>query len=155
MACIGVLGCGSGPSIATQRITISASPRANDNSPIPLDIVVVFDTELLNALLQMPATTWFEQRDQLRRDHPAGVASESWELVPGSALRVDPLPFSVSGGVALLVFADYLSPGNHRARLDPYTSVTIRLLDDGFVIEGESGGSDPPLADNTQTPRPR
>lgn len=118
--------------VRTSDMQIVAAPTANDNSPTPVEAVMVYDDALLKTLLTMSAAEWFNSRDQLRNDFPDGFASAAWEVVPGQQLDLRTLPFKK--GVALLVFANYRSPGPHRARLDARSHARITLSDRDFTV---------------------
>lgn len=93
---------------------------------------MVYDATLLKTLLTMNASDWFASRDQLRNDFPDGFASTAWEVVPGQELDLRTLPFRK--GLALLVFANFRSPGPHRARLDARSHARITLTDRDFTV---------------------
>lgn len=115
---------------------MNISPQLNHNSPVAVDIVLVSDTGLLGQLMTMPASEWFAKREQIRRDHPleAGFDAWRWEWVPGQVL--EPIPLSidrkVKGGV---VFANYFTPGAHRAAIPLCKDVVIRLGVKDFTVE--------------------
>jgi type VI secretion system protein len=111
---------------------IVATAAANDNSPTAVEAVMVYDGTLLKTLLTMSAADWFAARDQLRNDYPDGFESRAWEIVPGQQLDLRKLPFRK--GDALLVFANFRSPGPHRARLDARAHARITLTDRDFTV---------------------
>jgi type VI secretion system protein len=107
-------------------MTVSVSPEANRNSPVAVDLVIVYDGKLLDELLKTPAGEWFRKRDQFRRDHPDGVDVWKWEWVPGQEVGEMEISYRVGakGGV---LFADYQTPGDHRLRIDPHQAVRVTL----------------------------
>lgn len=126
-----------GPKVATKRFEVVSTPDANLESPVAVDLVLVRTDALVPAIAALSAREWFDSRDQLTRDHPGALVFHSWEFVPGQVVDVDRLPFDRSG-VALLVFADYLSDGVHRLRVDPMREFRLVLRHRGFEIESES-----------------
>lgn len=138
---IGVLFAGlflltsCGPSISTRALSFQVDPEANEQSPVPVELVVIYDPEVMPALLEMTARQWFEARRQLLLDHPRGIRSHLWELVPGQELPLQRLPLPRDGAVAALVYADYRSPGPHRVRVDTFRRVRLRLTPDELVLE--------------------
>jgi type VI secretion system protein len=114
---------------------ISVSPDANRNSPIAVELVIVYNGKLLDELLKMPAGDWFRKREQFLRDHPDGVDSWRWEWIPGQEVAELELPYRVGakGGV---LFADYVTPGEHRMRIDPHQPVRLMLRTADFTLEG-------------------
>lgn len=134
LALLPLSGCG--PKVATRSFEVVATPDANLESPVAVDLVLVRTDALLPAIASLTAREWFASREQLARDHPEALVFHSWEFVPGRIVEVDELPFGRSG-VALLVFADYLSEGVHRLRVDPMREFRLVLRHRGFEIESD------------------
>jgi hypothetical protein len=92
-------------------------------------------------LRKLSARQWFERADDLRRDYPKGFDSWGYEWVPSQCVAIDALQYSV-GAKAVVVFADYVTPGSHRAVLDAHQPFRLDLEREGFVL-GEWGGGKP------------
>jgi type VI secretion system protein len=107
---------------------VDVSPQANGNNPVALDLVLVKDKKLYKELMKLSASDWFAKRGQYKLDYPkeTGLSAGSWEWVPGQAVQIEPLPVKTkfAGG---LVFANYLSPGTHRAVINPGKPFVITL----------------------------
>ena len=73
---------------------VQTAPLTNQNNPVAVDVLFVYDRDLLNTLLQMSASDWFAKREQLERDYPqrSGFAVWSWEWVPGQIVLPQTLP---------------------------------------------------------------
>lgn len=125
---------GCGPRVSTRSFTLLANAEANDRSPVPVELVLVRDPALVEVLGALGARAWFEGRVQLTRDHPDAFETREWELVPGQQIRID-FPFGSRKGAALFVFANYLSAGAHRVRVDGLERFTLVLGRDGFSVE--------------------
>jgi type VI secretion system protein len=121
--------------IITRSFVIAASADANDNAPTTVDAVMIYNATMLPTVLKMSAKQWFDQRDQLRNDFPGGFEMREWEVVPGAQVDVSKLPFK-SGGVGLVLFANYPGPGDHRARIDAWAKPRILLHDRTFAVAG-------------------
>src|SRR5688572_24175756 len=69
----------------TLDMDVKVAEVANDEYPLAMEVVYVYDEELLKTLLQMSAKQWFEKRDQLKNDFPEDTGFESWqwEFTPG------------------------------------------------------------------------
>jgi len=119
--------------VKTRAIVVAAAEAANDNSPVTVELLMVHDEKLLETLMGIPAAKWFAERDQIRNDFPLKLETASWELVPGQRVNLGELPFR-KRGKALLVFASYPTPGDHRARLGPLESVRIDLREKDFAV---------------------
>lgn len=125
----------SAVTVSTRTVAFRATPEANQDSPVAVWFVLVRDPALVPGLQQLTARDWARGRDQWLRDHPGVLVDHRWELVPGQNLEPMELPFRDRSGVALFVFADFLSPGAHRVRVDPLTRVRVLLGLDGFTVE--------------------
>lgn len=99
-------------------IEVIISPGANEDSALAVELIVAYDEKIVEELLKMPARKWFASREQFFRDHPEKIDHWKWEWAPGQEVA----PLEVSYGIGakrVVVFADYLVPGDHRATLDP------------------------------------
>lgn len=121
-------------------VTVHIAEDANQNSPIAVELLVVYDDGLMARLLKMTATQWFAQRDQVRRDFKDGEGFDSWawEWVPGQKIPVQKLPLKPAA-LGALVFADYTVPGTHRFRIDPFEDMVLELGGTGFTVETVEG----------------
>src|SRR5438132_1027852 len=117
------------------KIKVEISPQANDNNPVAFDLVLVTDKDLLKELMKISASEWFENRSQYRRDYPeeTGLPAGSWEWVPGQVVVLEPITVEreIVGGVA---FANYVSPGEHRAAINPRKSFAVNLGAEEFTV---------------------
>jgi type VI secretion system protein len=121
------------------EVEIHAENELNQDSPVAVEVIVVRDEKLLEKLLALSAQDWFNQREQIHRDHPGekDFVSWYWELVPGQPLLTEKLEFD-SGARAVVVFANYFAPGAHRVRADPHQNLVIRLQKDDVAVEPRS-----------------
>jgi len=123
------------PKVELGDIQVLTDPAANLNSALEFEIVLVKDPDVLKKLSELPAAKWFELREDLRKTYPGGFESMKWELVPGQDLRLPGDEFKDKRALAVLVYANYLTPGEHRARIDNYRDgAVIRLLPRGFTV---------------------
>jgi type VI secretion system protein len=132
---------GCGLIAKTRRLTggrlpvqIALSDQLNQNSPVAVDLVVVYDKKFLARLEELSARDWFEKRDQFLRDYPDAFESWLWEWTPDQEAQSRELDVKIGakGGV---VFADYFSPGQHRAFFNPHKPIRLSLEDREFMIE--------------------
>jgi type VI secretion system protein len=108
---------------------------ANGNQPIAVDLLLVRDKDLIKKLATLTAADWFENRAQFLRDYPdpkdLRVFHREWvpgQIVPCANFVLVPMP------KAAMVFANYFTKGDHRARLRHPESSVIHLLEDDFQI---------------------
>jgi type VI secretion system protein len=110
---------------------VNVAPDANQNSVVPFDVVVVRDKDLLKQIQKMDAATWFgaEGRCKFRGGPKAKVQFYSWEFVPNQTSAID-VP-AMEGAKAVLGFADYSSPGEHRVTLTTKGGTMVEMGQDG------------------------
>lgn len=112
----------------TCAVTVRVDPGINQNSPVPVEILLVYDAALLKKVSGMSAQDWFTGREQFLRDNPPGKGYEDWywqwipgQQVPDQYLSYRPL---IQGGV---IFAGYYSPGMHRFQFLPFRDLAMEL----------------------------
>ena len=115
--------CADKPSAMLDTVSVTVAPTANDTTPIAIDLIAVRDKALVDKLGALTAAEWFAQREQALRDHPTALGLTSWELVPGQTMRVE-RP-QAEPAWAILVFANYASPGPHRLRVPDTRTLTL------------------------------
>jgi type VI secretion system protein len=112
---------------------VHVEPEANHNSPVAVDVLLVKDKDVLKSLIGMSATEWFQKRKDFERTHPKGILASSWEWVPGQEVGPVSVP-KASSAKAILLFANYLTSGEHRAELPKGGQVSLKLSADDFVL---------------------
>jgi type VI secretion system protein len=115
-------------------IEISVADDVNQSSPLAVDVVVVSNKKILEKLLEMPASSWFKGREQFAMDYPKGYRVMSWEWVPGQEVGMLQIPYK-SGVKAVVVYADFFSPGQHRAWINHRKPTRLRLQATSFTLE--------------------
>ena len=117
-----------GSKLAWDGFTVLAASDANLNSPVALDIVLVRDDAALALVSAMSASKWFANRNDVRKAMPQGLAIHSVEVAPGQSLRLEGSTFGTFRVVGVMVFADYLTPGDHKARVDQLQGEVVAQL---------------------------
>ena len=115
------------------KMAVMISPELNQNAPVAVDLVVVYDKALVKKLQELSAREWFLERDQLLRDFPKGFDRWGWEWVPGQEVPEQTMTFRLGASGAFL-FADYLGPGAHRQAVDPHEHFLLELGTDSFSV---------------------
>lgn len=139
--------------IFLEVVEVTVDPKANQDTAVAMDLVVVYEEGLLNTLLKLSASAYFAQKKQIIRDNPGQIYIWSWEVVPGQIVppRQIKLPqtsmvssfFDIvsfnskkiqkpQGG---LFFANYLTPGDHRIRVGKETGAKITLGPKDFSLQ--------------------
>lgn len=127
-----------GTRLAWTDVVIAASDGANLNSAVAVDVVLVMEESALEKLAALPASKWFQTRAEMLRTFPGTYSYKSWEVSPGQILRLKGGDFGSPSVVGVFVFADYLTPGEHRMR--------VEQLQDGIIVElGARGFSVSPI----------
>lgn len=119
------------------KMTVTISPQLNDNTPVPVEIVFLYDKALLESVLQKSAEDWFANREQFVKDNSPDKKFESqkWEWVPGQTVE-KPLNLSYRiGARGAVIFAGYASPGSHRQAIDPQLDIALDLGPTGFTVK--------------------
>jgi type VI secretion system protein len=116
------------------KLEVFVAQKANQNSPVPVELLVISNEQVLGDVLKLTAHDWFTQREDWKRDHPNGYVSWTWEWVPGQTVPARKLPFG-TGARAGILFADYLSAGSHRLRFEPHQGLRLRLEEKEFTVE--------------------
>jgi|GraSoiStandDraft_59_1057299.scaffolds.fasta_scaffold127330_2 type VI secretion system protein len=121
----------------TCDMSVRVAPGINQNSPVPVEILLVYDAALLKKVSAMSAQEWFAGRQQFLRDNPPGKGYGDWfwEWIPGQAVADQSLPYHplIKGGV---IFAGYFSPGDHRFQFLPFGDLSIELQATDFTATG-------------------
>lgn len=107
-----------GSRLAWDGVTVMAAEGANLNTPVALDIVFLHDEAMLEVVSKLPASQWFSSRQDLIKTFPQGLSYLSLEIVPGQTLKLPAKTFDTSRLAGAMIFAQYLTPGEHRMRVD-------------------------------------
>lgn len=110
------------------RLQVRPRPEANEDRPIALAVVTVYDQKLLPMMLGLSARQWFDQRAELLQDHAADLQEDLWEFVPGQAPRAlqRPLRRWWRPSPSSIAFIGYEAPGPHRFRFEPCRVLRLR-----------------------------
>ena len=100
-----------------KAMTVIAAPDANQDSPLSFDLVFVRDSATLEKLLAVPASRWFSSKQELQNTYPNAILIRSWELVPQQILQLSEDDLGSPRVAGILIYADYLGPGDHRIQL--------------------------------------
>lgn len=116
---------------------VAVDSQLNALSPVAVEVLVVYDKKLLATLQSMTAQSWFAQREQLLqqyRDVEHELDAWTWEWVPGQVVPEQVRRFK-AGARGGLIFANYFSPGDHRASFDPFEPFLLNLQPSSFTVQ--------------------
>jgi type VI secretion system protein len=137
--------CGIKKSIGTRTkklfggeftVSVHVAPNANMNNPVAVEFLIVYDEKLAETLAKTSAKDWFMNRTQFRQDNPKGFDSWYWEWIPGQQVMEEKIPLK-PGARTNFVFANYVTPGDNRAKFDPNKNVAITLNEKSFTATPE------------------
>ncbi len=127
-AALCLVSCGPFPELTMEDVSIYTDLDANQNSAIATDLVIAYSEDLVKKLGKMPACTYFASSQQLLMDNPTLLDIWHWEFVPGQSVEHF-APYGEKGkAYAAYVFANYLSPGNHRVKVSPNGNIAVVLM---------------------------
>jgi type VI secretion system protein len=129
---MGPVACGDKPAVEVDSVDLVSVPKANDNSPVAVDLVYVRERLLVDEILKLSAADWFQRKVQYLRDHPKGLTVFDWELVPDQSVSQD---LTDDDAWAVIAFANYGVPGVHRIQLPSSSRVRITLGTDDILIQ--------------------
>jgi len=121
---------------ASRKFTmqVNVADGANQNYPIPMDLVTVTDKKVIAEIGKLTAKDWFDRRMQVLRDFHGKIDVASWEWVPGQ--HAGPISVEINPKTRVAyVFANYLNPGGHRALVDVKTPVVVNLGPEDFTLQ--------------------
>src|SRR5262245_45974113 len=156
--CLLLTGCVSASTRYTMRVQVAED--ANARTPVPVDLVFVWDKAVAGQLASMTARDWFgAKKSELRQDDPDArrLTVCEWEWVPGQNVADINLAVPAAArrwSYGVFVFADYRSPGAHRSRLLPGSEAVLELGRDDLSLRmvGRTSGQDFEWLDRTCTP---
>jgi type VI secretion system protein len=112
-----------------KAMTLVAAPDVNQNSPLAIDLVFVRDAAALEKILTLPAAKWFASKDEILKTYPNAFTIKSWELVPQQVLQLSEDALGSPRVNGMVLFADYITPGDHRALLPMGSAAFLVDLD--------------------------
>ncbi len=122
--------------IHVEEVTFESTPNSNHNHVAPIDLVVVYDPQLIATFLALSANDYFEKKKQLLRDNPDKFEIFSWEPIPGIFVPPQHVVLSHALPQAGILFANFVTPGDHRIRIGKDTGIKIILETDDVSIIG-------------------
>jgi type VI secretion system protein len=122
------------PEIRLQSIDIALDADANTHTATAVDLLIVYKMDILKTLMKLPAREYYASADQIRRDYPDMMDVWHWELTPGQSIVNYPITLRGDEAAGAVIFADYLTPGDHRIRLGSFEHLHVRLRRNDFCI---------------------
>lgn len=123
-----------GAEIEVKDITIKADEDANNNSATKVDVVVAYDEHVFVDLMSMNSFNYYKRLTQLKSDYPNVVEIFTFEIIPGSSLVSQPIHLTGDNPVGAIIFSNYYSNGDHRARVGRGTHIYVHLRNNDFLV---------------------
>lgn len=117
-----------------KKVTLVTAPDTNGDRAIAVDLVFATQDLAAQEIGKLNARDYFSRRAQLVRDFPQTVQVRSWELAPGQLIDMADAnpPCNI---VQSYLFADFASPGDHRAALTSASAVQVTLGADDMMVK--------------------
>jgi type VI secretion system protein len=123
-------------SAAVSQIKVVAEVGANQNAATQLDIVFVYDSNVV-AMLPTTGPDWFQKKDALTAGLANGLDVVSLQ-VPPATLATASLPKRHGKAIDVYVYANYLSAaGQPKGNITPYKNVTIWLTPTTVIYKSQ------------------
>ena len=151
---IGLSGCGlfeprPQPPVYLKEVNFTLDQDANSNSAVPVDLLIIYDPDLLKVLLELEAKDYYSIASQLKQDYPELADVLHWELTPGQVIKKYPIKLRPKPAHGALIFANYYAPGPHRIRIGKSKSINVHFKAMDFcVVEQGCFGAPMAGADN-------
>jgi type VI secretion system protein len=128
--------------VTLEKIRVSTEEDMNSKGAVKVHIVIVYDREVAGILKTMSASEYFKRVDQLIRDNQDKMKIFEIELVAKKrSVPMEDLEYPTDHltPVACYIFANYSSPGEHRARIpDSWEGINMSLEKDDFHVRQAS-----------------
>lgn len=129
-------------------VRVQVAEDANARTPVPVDLVFVWDKTLAGQVAATTAKDWFATKKiEFRQDDPGErkLTVCEWEWVPGQNVADINLAIPVAArrwSHGVFVFADYRSPGAHRATVMPGSEAILELGRDDLTLRAGGEASE-------------
>ncbi|MCP3959011.1 MAG: hypothetical protein GY719_14260 [bacterium] len=115
-------------------IEVAVDEKLNEDFPIEVDFLVIYDRDLLAEIQKLDAATWFDdERKQYLSSFQDRLDLHHWEWVPGRSVEPQSIRHRL-GARAGVVFARYFSTGDHSATIDPLKPFYLDLGETDFEV---------------------
>jgi hypothetical protein len=111
----------------------------NNNKPVTLDVIVVYDNSLFSILNNLTAKQYYETRNQLYRDNKHLMSICTWDVLPGKVSPTYKLHVGLNP-VCIMIFASYNNESsNHKLIIPAGTNEIMILLNNKTLISPNNG----------------
>ena len=114
--------------VPLKEVRIISSDGANSGFPIPVDVIIVNNEDLIAVITEMDSATWFSQKAAFLPSNAGQIDVVSYEVISGNI--EDPITFSWAErkeAKAIFVIARYIEYGIHKVRVDQLGEPVVKL----------------------------
>lgn len=123
-------------------VTVHLDADANDDSPVALSLLLVYEPALARRLRGLTAEQWFEAREQVLRDARGTLDEVLWEFIPGQEVPEYTRPLRPQPAEGLL-FVRYGKGGPHLYPFDPERPMSLELRNREVLVSQEQEQEQP------------
>ncbi len=120
-----------------QQVTIDAEKNANMGSMLIVDIVSAYDRQLVQDLESTINSEWFASKNKFIDQFNGKIFVMSREIAPGKQIQLEYTTEIEEKPIATFIFANYESPGDHRAKVEKFKPIAITLEENEFVVSDD------------------
>lgn len=117
-----------------EKVNFKVSKKVNDNSPVSVHLIIVYDDGVMGQVAAMTAEQYFTAELQLRKDHANDIDIYEWEIVPGQEMESEDISMTKAYGKGAFIFARYGTPDAHREGIADEQEITLHLDEKDFYI---------------------
>jgi|GEM_PF-1016503 len=110
-----------------ELVSFNVQNKANNDSAVAVDLVILYDKTLTNTFLGMSASSYFKKKKQLILDYPIQMQVKSWEAVPGQKITPYAVKLAHPLPQAAFFYANYSTSGDHRQRVGNQAGLQVVL----------------------------
>lgn len=116
-------------------ISVSSSVDSNNNMPVAIDIVLIFNEKIDPSLLGLSGPEWFANKAGLLLKNNKELSVITIEVVPRTMTESIKLPDNFGDALKVLMFANYVAPaGQFVADITQFTELKIQLNKSGYQL---------------------
>lgn len=126
--------------VLLQNVYFYVDYGANNDTPIVVHLVIVYDPLLITTFTNMTPQAYFASADQIYNDHMQTMDVIKWNGFPaGSQKGPFPVQYTKSNPVAAFLFARYINSNNTKARLGSDKDISVIMQSNSFYVIPYSG----------------
>lgn len=112
-----------------ERLRFKVDPNLNNNSPVTMNLIIVYRKDIMDELSKMTAFKYFNEINKIKRSYDSNsVKIFSFDIIPGQRMEdKNVLPERVSSALGAFIFVRYSNDGEHRVQLGSEKFLLVQL----------------------------